>query len=113
MKTMKDAAAFLVSVMTLVLLMVSSAQAGPSCQKIDATGVGQDQGSGVTTAQISDGGLLQGTTAAAFTGICRSCCEHGRGTMNNANRLRIRSILACAITTLRGSAASIWGRVWT
>lgn len=67
MKTMKAAAALLVSVMTLVLLMVGSAQAGPSCHKIDATGVGQDQGGGITTAQISDGGLLQGTTAAAFT----------------------------------------------
>ena len=69
MKTMNTAAALLVSVMTFVLLMVGSAQAGPSCHKIDATGVGQDQGGGITTAQISDGGLLQGTTAAAFEAV--------------------------------------------
>jgi hypothetical protein len=66
MKTMKAAAALVISVMALVLLMAGSAQAGPSCHKIDATGIGQDQGGGITTAQISDGGLLQGTTVGAF-----------------------------------------------
>jgi hypothetical protein len=69
MKTIKTAATFLGSVMTLVLLTVGSVQAGPSCHKIDATGVGQDLGGGITTAQINDGGLLQGTTAAAFAVI--------------------------------------------
>ncbi len=44
---------------------------GASCRNINATGVGQDHGGGQTVGQISDGGLLQGTTAASFaiTGI--------------------------------------------
>jgi hypothetical protein len=41
--------------------------AATSCHAIDASGVGQDLGGGRTVAQISDGGLLQGTTAASFT----------------------------------------------
>jgi hypothetical protein len=69
MKMIKTATALLVSVMTFVLLMVGTAQAGPSCHKIDTTGVGQDHFDGTTTAQISDGGLLQGTTAAAFEAV--------------------------------------------
>lgn len=54
-------------VLTAVLVMVNPVQAGVSCHSIDATGVGQDLGGGSTIAQISDGGLLQGTTAASFT----------------------------------------------
>ena len=45
----------------------ATALGGTSCHKIDASGVGQDLGGGQTVAQISDGGLLQGTTAASFT----------------------------------------------
>ena len=53
-----------------MLLLAGSVQAGrggESCHKINATGVGQDLGGGNTTARISDGGLLQGTTAGTFT----------------------------------------------
>ena len=52
-----------------MLLLTGSVQAktgGESCHKINATGVGQDLGGGNTTARISDGGLLDGTTAGAF-----------------------------------------------
>jgi hypothetical protein len=46
---------------------VSAAQAEISCHKINAKGVGQDLGGGITRAQIIGGGLLHGTTQARFT----------------------------------------------
>ena len=49
------------------LMMVSQAQAKESCHKINAKGVGQDLGGGVTEAQIIGGGLLHGTTEGNFT----------------------------------------------
>jgi hypothetical protein len=53
------------------LLLAGQAQAGVSCHKINAKGAGQDLGGGMTTARISGGGLLEGTTAGNFaiTGI--------------------------------------------
>lgn len=48
------------------LLVAGSAGAATSCHAINAKGVGQDQGGGVTTAAIRGGGLLQGTTEALF-----------------------------------------------
>jgi hypothetical protein len=56
-----------VAAMMVVLSPVQVAAAGVSCHTINATGVGQDLGGGNTTAQISDGGLLQGTTAGSFS----------------------------------------------
>ncbi len=44
----------------------SAAQADTSCHNINASGVGQDHGGGSTTATISNGGLLEGTTQANF-----------------------------------------------
>jgi hypothetical protein len=45
--------------------------AAVSCHNINAKGAGQDLGGGATTATITGGGLLEGTTAASFviTGI--------------------------------------------
>jgi hypothetical protein len=65
---------------TLVLLGVAvvaaaavpgGASAAVSCHNINAKGVGQDLGGGMTTASILGGGLLQGTTNASFvvTGV--------------------------------------------
>ena len=48
-------------------LWSSPVQAGVSCHHINARGVGQDLGGGVTQARIVGGGLLHGTTAASFT----------------------------------------------
>ena len=48
------------------LLVSLPAQAGVSCHKINARGTGQDHGDFTTEAQIRGGGLLQGTTTAAF-----------------------------------------------
>jgi hypothetical protein len=48
------------------LMMVSPDQAAESCHKINAKGVGQDLGFGMTEAQIIGGGLLHGTTEGQF-----------------------------------------------
>jgi hypothetical protein len=57
----------LLAALALAVVAPTAVDAAVSCHRIDASGVGQDQGGGHTVAQISDGGLLQGTTAAAFT----------------------------------------------
>jgi hypothetical protein len=50
----------------VVIGVAPVAHGAVSCHKINATGIGQDLGGGQTTAQIVDGGLLQGTTQASF-----------------------------------------------
>ena len=62
----------LVKTLLLLLLLIPAATAAPaaaavSCHVINAKGVGQDVGGGVTRAEILGGGLLHGTTNAAFT----------------------------------------------
>jgi hypothetical protein len=49
------------------MLLAGQGQAGVSCHQINAKGVGQDLGGGMTAASIIGGGLLHGTTAGAFT----------------------------------------------
>lgn len=44
----------------------SSASDDDDCHRINARGVGQDLGGGNTTATITRGGILNGTTAASF-----------------------------------------------
>lgn len=55
----------------LAAMMAGQPQAAVSCHKINARGVGQDLGEGVTTARIVGGGLLHGTTLGTFaiTGV--------------------------------------------
>ena len=50
----------------IIVVTLGPAQASSSCHAIHAKGVGQDLGDGNTTARIIGGGLLHGTTAAAF-----------------------------------------------
>ena len=45
----------------------ANAPAAVSCHKINAKGIGKDNGDLTTNARIIGGGLLHGTTAAAFT----------------------------------------------
>jgi hypothetical protein len=59
----------LLTIVAALLVVFGSAQtaaAAVSCHEISATGVGQDLGNGNTTAQISEGGVLQGTTVGSF-----------------------------------------------
>src|SRR4249920_1162891 len=67
MKALKRSVELFLFVVAASLLAVSPAHAAVSCHKINAKGVGQDLGGGVTQAQIIGGGLLQGTTAGSFT----------------------------------------------
>jgi hypothetical protein len=49
-----------------VVATLGHAHAAVSCHKINAKGVGQDLGGGVTEARIVGGGLLHGTTQGNF-----------------------------------------------
>jgi len=66
MNTLRRSLLILVA-LALIAFAPATALGGTSCHTIDAIGVGQDLGGGQTVAQISNGGLLQGTTAASFT----------------------------------------------
>lgn len=55
-----------VAALTTMMLLATPVAAAESCHKINAKGVGQDLGNGVTVAQIRGGGLLQGTTRGEF-----------------------------------------------
>ena len=67
MKTNASAIRFSVAALIGGVMLVSQAQAGASCHKINAKGIGQDNGNFTTTANINGGGLLNGTTTATFT----------------------------------------------
>jgi hypothetical protein len=67
---MKSIKLVILSVLVAVaacLMMTTSASAAVSCHQINAKGVGQDLGGGVTRASIQGGGLLQGTTEGNFS----------------------------------------------
>ena len=49
-----------------VIATLGQAQAAVSCHKINAKGIGQDLGGGITEARIIGGGLLHGTTQGNF-----------------------------------------------
>jgi hypothetical protein len=51
---------------SVVTLATGQAQAGESCHKVNAKGVGQHLSDGSTTAQIIGGGLFHGATMAHF-----------------------------------------------
>ena len=63
-----------VTALAACALAVAAVSAGPtqadaggsSCHAINAKGVGQDLGGGMTRAQIMGGGLLEGTTQGSF-----------------------------------------------
>jgi hypothetical protein len=78
----------LVAALALLTVAPASTLAGTSCHGVDATGVGQDLGGGHTVAQVSNGGLLQGTTEAFFTitGISGTVASFGGAITFTANR---------------------------
>jgi hypothetical protein len=67
MKTLKGAVEIVLFVVAACLLAINPVHAAVSCHKINAKGVGQDLGGGITEAQIIGGGLLHGTTQGSFT----------------------------------------------
>ncbi len=74
MKVLRRVVLLVLFVVVGTLVTVSQARADVSCHKINAKGVGQDLGEGVTQADIIGGGLLQGTTVGNFviTGVSGS-----------------------------------------
>ena len=66
MKMLRRVILLLLFVVVGTLITVSQVRAAVSCHRINARGVGQDLGGGVTEADIIGGGLLQGTTAGNF-----------------------------------------------
>jgi len=66
MKTRRRVVVLFLFVVVGTLMTVSEARAAASCHRINAKGVGQDLGGGVTEADIIGGGLLQGTTVGNF-----------------------------------------------
>lgn len=66
MRTLKGLVELFLFVVAGSLLAISAAHAAVSCHKINAKGVGQDLGGGMTEARIIGGGLLQGTTQGSF-----------------------------------------------
>ena len=80
MATLGRTLVLLLPVLVGSLMVAGQVQAATACHKINAKGAGQDLGGGNTTARISGGGLLQGTTAAHFEitgGSPRSCRSLG------------------------------------
>ena len=57
----------LLAIVAVAATAPASAPAAVSCHIINAKGIGQDNGDLTTNAQIIGGGLLHGTTEAAFT----------------------------------------------
>jgi len=68
MKALSKLVLLLLLVIAPALWTFADARAAESCHKINAKGVGQDYGNGTTTATISGGGLLHGTTYGDFLG---------------------------------------------
>jgi hypothetical protein len=66
MKAVRRVVLLLLFVVVGTLMTAGPASAATSCHKINARGVGQDLGGGVTEADIVGGGLLQGTTVGNF-----------------------------------------------
>jgi hypothetical protein len=66
MKALVTLVRLLLLVVMVVMMLTGQAQASETCHAINAKGVGQDLGGGMTTAQIIGGGLLHGTTVGSF-----------------------------------------------
>lgn len=92
----------LAALLTMVgVAQADSARADSECHPVHAVGVGQDLGGGNTTATLSHGGRLNGTTAAhfditggeppAFTiaGTIRLTTKHGTLTANVAGTFNV------------------------
>jgi hypothetical protein len=97
----------------LMLGVVAAAAPAPSsaavsCHKINAKGVGQDLGGGMTTARIVGGGLLHGTTAATFviTGFSGTVASFHGTIVFTVNRATLTAELAGTFDVATGAFAA-------
>jgi hypothetical protein len=91
--------------LALTVAVPATAFGGTSCRTINATGVGQDLGGGQTVGQISDGGLLQGTTAASFaiTGISGTVASFAGPITFTTNRATLTANLVGTLDVASGA----------
>jgi hypothetical protein len=95
----------LLVVVGLMTIAPAVALGGTSCHAVDASGVGQDLGGGQTVAQISDGGLLQGTTAASFqiTGLSGTVASFAGTITFTTNRATFTATVAGTLDLATGA----------
>jgi hypothetical protein len=81
------------------------APAAVSCHKIAARGTGQDLGGGSTTATISDGGLLEGTTAGSLviTGLSGTVASFEGMIVFTVNRATLTATVAGTFDVATGA----------
>jgi hypothetical protein len=94
----------LLAAIVLMAMPSASAIAGSSCHDIDASGVGQDLGGGHTVAQISNGGLLQGTTEAQFaiTGLSGTVASFAGAITFTVNRATLTANVSGTLDIVSG-----------
>jgi hypothetical protein len=95
----------LLAVVGLITIAPAVALGGTGCHAVDASGVGQDLGGGQTVAQISDGGLLQGTTAASFqiTGLSGTVASFAGTITFTTNRATLTATVAGTLDLATGA----------
>lgn len=115
----------------VMLVMVGSAQGArlgggdPHCRDVKARGIGQDLGSGNTTATIKHGGVLNGTTAAhfditggtppvlTFAGTIVFTTHHGTLTTSPTGTLNVATGVFNAIAPITGGPGVFAGGTGT
>ena len=95
----------LLAVVGLTTIAPAIALGRTSCHAVDASGVGQDLGGGRTVAQISDGGLLQGTTAASFqiTGLSGTVASFAGTITFTTNRATLTAAVSGTLDLATGA----------
>lgn len=86
----------------------AQASASVSCHKINAKGIGQDLGGGMTTARIVGGGLLHGTTAATFviTGLSGTVASFHGTIVFTVNKATLTAALTGTFDVATGAFAA-------
>jgi hypothetical protein len=105
MKPLRRTCLLVVCALVGSLLVAGQAQAGVSCHKINAKGVGQDLGGGMTRAEIKGGGLLHGTTEGAFavTGFSGSVASIAGTVKFTVNRATLTVTVTGTLDTASGA----------
>ena len=95
----------LLVVVGLMTIAPAVALGGTSCHAVNASGVGQDLGGGQTVAQIGDGGLLQGTTAASFqiTGLSGTVASFAGTITFTTNRATLTAAVSGTLDLATGA----------
>jgi hypothetical protein len=95
----------LLTALALTAVTPAAVLGATSCHTVAATGVGQDLGGGHTVAQVSDGGLLQGTTEAQFaiTGISGTVASFEGTIVFTANRATLTAYVVGTLDLATGA----------